>query len=94
VLSAEEAEAIMAVPDTATPLGLRDRAMLEVLYATAIRRSELVDLKLYDLDQSRAMLIVRKGKGNKDRVVPLGERATAWVAAWRDHARAGLVAGA
>jgi len=93
VLSAEEAEAIMAVPDTATPLGLRDRAMLEVLYATAIRRSELVDLKLYDLDQSRAMLIVRKGKGNKDRVVPLGERATAWVAAWRDHARAGLVAG-
>jgi integrase/recombinase XerD len=93
VLTADEAEAIMAVPDVATPLGLRDRAMLEVLYATAIRRSELVDLKLYDMDQSRAMLMVRKGKGNKDRVVPLGARATVWLAAYRDRVRPGLVAG-
>lgn len=91
VLTAEEAEAIMAMPDVGEPLGLRDRAMLELLYATAIRRSELVDLKLYDLDQSRAMLMVRKG--NKDRVVPLGERATAWLAAYRDRVRPGLVAG-
>jgi integrase/recombinase XerD len=93
VLTAEEAEAIMAVPDTTTPLGLRDRAMLEVLYATAIRRSELVHLKLYDVDQARAMLIVRQGKGNKDRVVPLGERATVWLAAYRDRVRPGLVTG-
>ena len=93
VLSAEEAEAIMAVPDTATPLGIRDRAMLEVLYATAIRRSELTNLKLFDVDHARAILMVRQGKGNKDRVVPLGERAKAWLAAYRDRVRPGLVVG-
>lgn len=93
VLTAEEAEAVMAVPDAGEPLGLRDRAMLELLYATAIRRSELVDLKLFDVDYARAALIVRQGKGNKDRVVPLGERAKAWLAAYRDRVRPGLVAG-
>lgn len=93
VLTAEEAEAIMAMPDTGTALGLRDRAILELLYATAIRRSELVNLKVHDVDYPRAMLIVRKGKGNKDRVLPLGERATVWLAAYRDQVRPGLVAG-
>lgn len=93
VLTAEEAEAIMAVPDVTAPLGLRDRAMLEVLYATAIRRSELVNLKLFDVDHARAVLMVRQGKGNKDRVVPLGERAKAWLAAYRDKVRPGLVVG-
>ena len=93
MLTAEEAEAIMAMPDVATPPGLRDRAILELLYATAIRRSELVNLKIHDVDYPRAMLIVRKGKGNKDRVVPLGERATVWLVAYRDRVRAGLVAG-
>lgn len=93
VLTADEAEAIMAMPDTGTALGLRDRAILELLYATAIRRSELVNLKVHDVDYPRAMLIVRKGKGNKDRVLPLGERATVWLAAYRDRVRPGLVAG-
>ena len=93
VLTAEEAEAIMAVPDVTAPLGLRDRAMLEVLYATAIRRSELVNLKLFDVDHARAVLMVRQGKGNKDRVVPLGERAKAWLSAYRDKVRPGLVVG-
>ena len=93
VLTADEAEAVMAVPDTGVPLGLRDRAMLELLYATAIRRGELIGLRLFDVDYARAALIIRQGKGNKDRVVPLGERAKAWLAAYRDKARPGLVAG-
>ena len=93
VLTAEEAEAVLAVPDTSTPPGVRDRAMLEVLYATAIRRSELSALRLDDVDRARAILIVRQGKGNKDRVVPLGERAKAWVEAYHDRVRPGLVAG-
>jgi integrase/recombinase XerD len=93
VLTADEAETVMAVPDTAEPLGLRDRAMLELLYATAIRRAELIGLRLFDVDYARSTLIVRQGKGNKDRVVPLGERARAWLVAYRDHVRPGLVAG-
>lgn len=93
VLTAEEAEAVLAVPDVATPLGLRDRAMLELLYATAIRRSELLALRLFDVDYARAALIVRQGKGHKDRVVPLGARARTWLVAYRDRVRPGLVAG-
>ncbi|MEP7004584.1 MAG: site-specific tyrosine recombinase XerC [Sphingomonas bacterium] len=93
VLSADEAEAVLAVPDIAAPLGLRDRAMLELLYATAIRRGELIALKLFDVDYARSTLIVRQGKGNKDRVVPLGERARAWLVAYRDRVRPGLVVG-
>ena len=93
VLTAEEADAVLAVPDVTTPLGLRDRAMLELLYATAIRRSELLTLKLFDVDYARTALIIRQGKGNKDRVVPLGERARAWLVAYRDRVRPGLVAG-
>lgn len=79
VLSTEEAEQVIAQPDVKTPLGLRDRAMLEVLYSTGIRRAELVGLDTYDLDFHRGVLMVRAGKGNKDRVVPIGERAMAWV---------------
>lgn len=93
VLTADEAEAVLAVPDTGTALGLRDRAMLELLYATAIRRSELIGLRLFDVDYPRGALIVRQGKGNKDRVLPLGERAKVWLAAYRDRVRPGLVAG-
>lgn len=93
MLTADEAEAVMATPVVTEPLGLRDRAMLELLYATAIRRSELVALKLFDVDYARATLVVRQGKGNKDRVVPLGERAKAWLVAYRDRVRPGLVAG-
>lgn len=93
VLTAEEAEVVMAVPDVSEALGLRDRAMLEALYATAIRRGELIALRLFDVDYPRSALIVRQGKGNKDRVVPLGERAKAWLAAYRDRSRPGLVAG-
>ena len=92
-LTAEEAEAVLAVPDLTDPVGLRDRAILEVFYATAIRRTELTKIGLYDVDYARQVIMVRQGKGKKDRVVPLGERARAWLEVWRDHARPQLVAG-
>jgi integrase/recombinase XerD len=92
-LTAQEAEAVMAVPDVGEPLGLRDRAMLEVFYSTAIRRMELVRLQVWDVDWSRATLMIRQGKGNKDRVVPIGARAKAWLSAYNDQVRPGLVVG-
>ena len=90
-LSIGEVERVLAVPDVETALGVRDRAILETLYASGIRRSELVGLDLGDLDAERAWLVVRKGKGGKDRVVPLGERALAWVSRYLEDVRPQLV---
>jgi integrase/recombinase XerD len=78
-LTAAEAELVLAQPDLADPIGIRDRAMLEVLYSTGIRRSELAHLAVTDIDHERATLLVRLGKGKKDRLIPIGERALAWV---------------
>lgn len=88
-----EVEKILAVPKITKPLGLRDRAILEVLYATGIRRTETVNLDLYDVDFDRGYLVVRAGKGGRDRVVPLGERATAWVRRYVEDVRPELVSG-
>ncbi|WP_426043140.1 site-specific tyrosine recombinase XerC [Brevundimonas sp. TWP2-3-4b1] len=93
VLTADEAEQVLAVPDVGDPIGLRDRAILEVLYASAIRRTELVKLGIFDIDYARAILAVRQGKGKKDRFVPLGERATSWLATYRDQVRPHLIVG-
>ena len=79
VLTLEEVERILAVPDVSTPVGLRNRALLETLYSTAIRRSELRRLHLEDLQLNRGVLFIRQGKGAKDRFVPVGERAAAWL---------------
>jgi integrase/recombinase XerD len=79
VLSAAEVERVMTLPDVATAEGLRDRAILEVLYSTGIRRRELIDLERRHLDLGRGIVAVRQGKGKKDRFVPIGERAVAWV---------------
>lgn len=87
VLTASEAEQVMMQPNIADPLGLRDRAILEVLYSTGIRRMELIRLKLFDLDSDRGTLLVRQGKGKKDRFVPIGERAAAWVEEYIREAR-------
>jgi site-specific recombinase XerD len=66
-------------PDLADPLGVRDRSMLELLYSTGMRRSELTGLELTAVNQERRTAQVRKGKGRKDRVVPVGERALQWL---------------
>jgi integrase/recombinase XerD len=60
-------------------LGVRDRALLEVLYSTGIRRMEILKLKLYEVDKNHGVVSVREGKGKRDRVVPIGERALAWL---------------
>jgi len=87
ILSVEEIETVMGLPDTTTPYGVRDRALLETLYSTGIRKSECANLGLYDVDSHRKTLIVRAGKGGKDRVLPIGERALYWVNKYRLEAR-------
>lgn len=87
VLTAAEVERVMALPDISTPIGLRDRAMLEVLYATGMRRMEIAYLTLGDIDADRGVVLIREGKGRKDRLIPLGERALHWVQEYRDQSR-------
>jgi len=90
VLNAAEAERVLALPPLDDALGVRDRAILETLYSTGMRRMELIGLKLYDLDQERGTVFVRQGKGKKDRMIPMGERAFAWVRRYLDEARPSL----
>jgi len=87
VLTVAEAERVLAQPDTTSAQGLRDRAILELLYSTGIRRQELIGLSLYDLDVDGGGLAVRQGKGKKDRLVPVGERALAWLGRYLDQVR-------
>jgi integrase/recombinase XerD len=87
VLSADEAERVLAQPNVETPLGLRDRTLLEFLYSTGIRRAELVHLNIDDIDFARGVANVHAGKGNKDRVVPIGERALRWLQRYIDDVR-------
>lgn len=91
ILSSQEAETVLAVPDVNTAVGLRDRAILETLYSTGIRRTELTRLFIQDVDRDRGTLMIREGKGKKDRMIPIGERALAWIAAYRDRARPELL---
>jgi integrase/recombinase XerD len=86
-----EVEQVMATPDVKTPLGLRNRALLELLFSTGIRRSEITALDLYDLDAEHGVVTIRQGKGGKDRVVPVGERALAWLARYLEDVRPHLV---
>jgi len=86
-LSHEQINALLALPDLSDPLGLRDRAILETFYATGIRRMELVNLDCGDLDHERQVLRIRQGKGGKDRLVPMGERAYTWTRKYLDHCR-------
>jgi integrase/recombinase XerD len=92
VLTASEVETILALPDLATAEGQRDRAIIEVLYSTGIRRFEACNLTVWDIDRERGTLLVRQGKGRKDRVVPVGERAVAWVDRYVNDARPRLQA--
>jgi integrase/recombinase XerD len=92
-LTHDEVEQVMAIPDTTTVLGLRDRTVMEVLYATAMRRGELVGLHLVDTDLARRRLTLRQTKNQWDRVVPMGERAATWLERYLADARPQLVFG-
>lgn len=87
VLTVEEVERVLNMPDTATAIGVRDRAMLETLYSTGIRRMEIIGLQQRGIDDERGTLMIRQGKGKKDRMVPVEERALAWIARYRDEVR-------
>jgi integrase/recombinase XerD len=78
-LTAAEAELVLAQPDLDDLTGVRDRAILEVFYSTGIRRAELARLAVTDIDHERQTVLVRQGKGRKDRLIPIGERGLAWV---------------
>lgn len=91
VLSVSEVERLVHGADTSTPWGIRDRAILEVLYSTGMRRSELACLAVEDWNRERGSIAIREGKGGKDRVVPVGRRAALWLGRYLDAVRASLV---
>lgn len=89
-LSENQVEALLAAPDTDTPIGLRDRGMLELLYASGLRVSELVELKLFAVSlQDGAVKIM--GKGSKERLVPTGQIALEWLSRYLKEARPALL---
>ncbi len=89
--AAGEADRVLNQANVADPLGVRDRAMLETFYSTGMRRMELLSLKLYDLDIERGTVMIRLGKGKKDRMIPIGSRALAWIDKYVIEARPTLV---
>jgi integrase/recombinase XerD len=93
ILNESEMARLVEMPDTSKAIGLRDRAMMEVLYATGIRHSELHRLDLYDVDTRARRLAIRAGKGLRDRIVPLTENAAYWVDRYLSEARPDLAAG-
>jgi len=93
VLTISEAEQVINQANITQRLGIRDRAILETLYSTGIRRCELVNLRTYDLDIDRGTLIVRQGKGKKDRMIPIGDRAMAWIDKYITEVRPTLLTG-
>jgi integrase/recombinase XerD len=91
-LSEAQVEALLAAPDVGTPLGLRDRAMLELMYASGLRVSELVGLKVFNLGMNEGVLRVL-GKGSKERLVPFGQIARDWIVRYLAEARAAILGG-
>lgn len=87
VLTEDEVDRLMQQPDINTPYGLRDRAILELFYSAGLRRTELCNLQVSDLSLSRQTVFVREGKGGKDRLLPVGERAIAWLAKYLTDVR-------
>ncbi len=92
LLSEVQVEALLAAPDVSTPLGVRNRAMLETLYATGLRVSELTSLKIAQVGL-QAGVVRALGKGSKERLVPLGEDAVAWLQHYLDTVRPALAGG-
>lgn len=92
ILSEAQVESLINVPNVSQPLGLRDRAMLELLYATGLRVSELVGLRLHQVNLRQGVVQV-VGKGGRERLVPLGENAVIWLERFLREGRAGLLGG-
>jgi len=90
-LSEAQVDALLHAPNIETPLGLRDKAMLEILYATGLRVSELVSLKLLDVSLNEGVLRVNMGKGGRDRLVPIGQEALHWLDGYLIRARPALL---
>ena len=91
-LTEAQVEALLGAPDTDTPLGLRDRTMLELMYASGLRVSELVALKVFEVGMNEGVLRVL-GKGSKERLVPFGEVARDWIVRYLAQARPAILAG-
>lgn len=91
-LSEADVEALLAAPDAGAPLGLRDRTMLEVLYATGLRVSELVGMRMGDLNLVQGVVRI-VGKGDKERLVPVGEVALEWLSRYFTQGRPGILRG-
>ena len=87
VLTPSEVEKVLNQTAVGNPVGIRDRAIMETFYSTGMRRAELIHLKLYDLDTERGTIMIRQGKGKKDRVIPIGDRAIAWLEKYIEEVR-------
>jgi integrase/recombinase XerD len=86
-LSTKDATKLLAAPNTSLPTGVRDRAILEALYGTGLRRAELVGLTVFDVDLAGGVLRVQHGKGGKERLVPLGREAQKWLKLYLENVR-------
>ena len=91
VLNKQQVEKVLAQPDMRKPVGIRDRAIMEVFYSTGIRRTELIRLRIVDLDRERGVVAIREGKGKRDRTVPIGERALIWLDQYLSRVRPTVV---
>ncbi len=87
ILSPDEINKIMIIPDTKKILGYRDRTLLETIYSTGIRRNELLNLKLFDIDFNEQVLFIRKGKNAKDRLIPIGQTASEFIKQYIEYVR-------
>ena len=90
-LSESQVEALLSAPDTDTPLGIRDRTMLELMYASGLRVSEMVDLKTIEVGLNEGVVRVISGKGGKERLVPFGAEAATWLKKYLEVARPQLL---
>ncbi len=91
ILTATEADLVLSRPDIHDPLGLRDRAILETFYSTGMRRAELSHLTVFNIDRERGTVHIEKGKGRKERIIPIGDRALIWIEKYKLESRPKLL---
>lgn len=93
IFTQEELEQVFSQPLTDEPYGLRDRAILEVLYSTGMRRMELINLTMTSIDYQKGIVFIEQGKGQQDRVIPIGDRALRWCQCYLEQVRPDVVMG-